>query len=159
MSLGRPFFTPASDNASIKVYTYAGPLPERPVTASSSFSSRGCAVPRRLKISRATATSSAVALAPAATAEAALSTRAGVFGITRTTRAPLVNADSIVSVLTPAMMEMKSFPRETSPVSVLRASMQTCGFTASRTISPKSTASRFSLTVRIPYFPDKYSLR
>ena len=66
---------------------YAGPLPERPVTASICASSRITVVPTESKMRLAAFRSSSVACPPAAIAVAPAPTRAGVFGIVRMTRA------------------------------------------------------------------------
>src|SRR5690606_13672757 len=105
---GSPAATPPSESASMTVKTYAGPLPERPVTASMSDSSTLTAVPTEEKIRMATSRCSSVADAPLAMAEAAALTTQAMFGITLITGAPLARWDSMALVDTPAMIEMTS---------------------------------------------------
>src|SRR2546428_8003020 len=130
-----PIRTPPSASDSITTAMYAGPDPDRPVTASISSSPSTTTRPTALKISPAVSRSSASSPSAFATAVTPSRTRAGVFGITRMRRASLCRTARIFAVETPAAIEIKSFRRVTAgAISVNTASM-ICGFTARITMS------------------------
>mmetsp|Transcript_13593 Transcript_13593/g.21726 ORF Transcript_13593/g.21726 Transcript_13593/m.21726 type:complete len:212 (+) Transcript_13593:179-814(+) len=110
--LGRPMRTPPSAIASIIMYTYAGPLPLRPVTASKRFSLTLKVFPHALRMFSTSLPSSTEAHLPKAYAEAVAPTRHGVFGITRTIRVPTGRYLSMLLIETPAAMDITnvSFP-------------------------------------------------
>ena len=81
-----PTFTPASASASMMRKMYAGPLPERPVTASSCDSSSTTVSPTLSKMVLAVARSASVACSPSAIPVAPAPTVAGVLGMARTIR-------------------------------------------------------------------------
>ena len=100
--------TPPSASASMIVYTYAGPLPLRPVTASSRLSFTRTARPTPPKIFCAISASASVACVPVANPDAPASTSAGVFGITRMMRNLSPAAFSRLAIERPATMEIRS---------------------------------------------------
>ena len=130
---------------------YAGPDPDKPVTASSWLSSSSMLMPTASNSARAVARSSAVARLPGDTAVAAAPTSAGVFGIARTTRTPSETACSIVAVSKPAAIEMRSVPGlSRSPISRSTLS-RICGLTLSTTTLARSAALALSTVTSIPY--------
>src|SRR6185436_3767948 len=147
----RPMRTPPSASDSITIATYAGPEPDRPVTASIISSPSTTTRPTAPKISRATSRSPASSPSALAIAVAPSRTRAGVFGITRMRRASLGRRARILSVATPAAIEIRSLPRVTAgAISVATASM-ICGFTARITMSARFTSSALSDETWMPY--------
>src|SRR6058998_1582576 len=147
----RPMRTPPSASDSITIATYAGPEPDRPVTASRSSSPSTTTRPTAPKISRATSRSPGSSPSAFAIAVTPSRTRAGVFGITRMRRESLCRRARILSVATPAAIEIRSLRRVTTgAISVATASM-ICGFTARITISAWRTRSALSDESWMPY--------
>src|SRR5213594_1547367 len=147
-----PIRTPPSASDSITTAMYAGPEPDRPVTASISSSPSTTTRPTALKISPAVSRSPASSPSAFATAVTPSRTRAGVFGITRMRRASLCRSARIFAVETPAAIEIKSFRRVTAgAISVNTASM-ICGFTARITMSAWRISSALSDATWIPYW-------
>ena len=114
---------------------YAGPLPDRPVTASSCDSSRTTVSPTESKMVRAVARSASVACSPRARAVAAAATVAGVLGIALTMRIGGCRRRSIAAMGTPAATLTISLSRETSAEMPRRTWSRICGLTASTTTS------------------------
>src|SRR5439155_1628404 len=147
----RPMRTPPSASYSITIATYAGPEPDRPVTASSSSSPSTTTRPTAPKISRATSRSPGSSPSAFAIAVTPSRTRAGVFGITRMMRESLCRRARILSVATPAAIEIRSLRRVTTgAISAATASM-ICGFTARITMSARRTRSALSDETWMPY--------
>src|SRR5215831_2897528 len=146
-----PMRTPPSARDSITTATYAGPEPDRPVTASIISSPSTTTRPTAAKISRATSRSPGSSPSAFAIAVAPSRTRAGVFGITRMRRESLGRRDRIFSVATPAAIEIRSLRRVTAgAISVATASM-ICGFTARITMSALRTSPALSDETWMPY--------
>src|SRR5215510_5330932 len=106
-----PILTPPSASDSITTATYAGPEPERPVTASMRDSSRTTTRPTALKISPATSMSSGSRPSALAIAVTPSRTSAGVLGITRMSRPSFPSDARMLSVDTPAAREIISLRR------------------------------------------------
>ena len=109
VSRGRPTSTPASIIASATRNTYAGPEPDRPVTASSCASGTRTTTPTLPRIRSHTSRSSSVTCCPAAMAAAPRPTSAPVLGIARTTGRPGATASS-AAMVTPAAIDSTSAP-------------------------------------------------
>mmetsp|Transcript_74488 Transcript_74488/g.125495 ORF Transcript_74488/g.125495 Transcript_74488/m.125495 type:complete len:207 (-) Transcript_74488:178-798(-) len=142
---GRPAATPPSDSASMNMYTYAGPLPLSPVTASSSRSSTEYAMPTLSKRLLMTSMSSLVALAPRAKAEAEQPTIHGVLGMTRTTWTLVVSASAAaasVASVTPAAMETSTCVGFSKDLTSDSTFWIMWGFTAKMMMSELDTTSR-----------------
>mmetsp|Transcript_27566 Transcript_27566/g.51217 ORF Transcript_27566/g.51217 Transcript_27566/m.51217 type:complete len:364 (-) Transcript_27566:194-1285(-) len=127
-ALGRPHRTPPSERASMNWNTYAGPDPERPVTASRFDSVTSTATPTDPKIFSTTFLSLGDASLPRAKPLAASPTRQGVLGMTRTTLRPGSKASRVSSV-TPARILMTTASLSTALMQEHAAST-TFGFTA-----------------------------
>ena len=146
---GRPCSMPASMRASRNSNTYAGPLPERPVTASRVLSSGAIHVsPTALNSVSAASRSAGLAAALPQKAVAPWETRAGVLGIARMMRVPAGSAAARVSNVIPAAMLIQSTDSAPDPVgSADSTSVTRAGLTARTTVLLRSTrASLFSKT-------------
>ncbi len=152
MSRPSPTLTPPSASASIISITYAGPLPERPVTASSSDSSSTTQRPTASKRARATSTSGAVACAPGAIAVAAASAMAAVLGMARTTRVPAGRRASMASMGTPAAMETTRSDSVSAAAMGARMRSTIWGLTAMTMTSAQRASASLSVLVWMPYF-------
>src|SRR5574341_735214 len=146
-----PIFTPPSASDSITTATYAGPEPDRPVTASSSSSSSTTTRPTALKISPAMSRSPGSRPSALAIAVTPSRTSAGVFGMTRIRRASLPSAARILAVETPAAIEMTSLRRVTTEAISFSTGSMICGFTAMMTTSAWRTSSVLLAAIWIPY--------
>src|ERR1700694_5456938 len=162
---GSPLATPASIRASATKNTYAGPDPDRPVTASSNSSGTSTTVPTAPNTEVAHWTSSGEANGPPATADAPEPRRAGVFGIARTTTTWLPNHDPRLESRTPAAIDntrvtpaAANCPQTVRASSGLTASTAPCdGTTEADTVidgkrcsSSRRTGSSFSVTASSP---------
>src|SRR6266850_35978 len=147
-----PIRTPPSASDSITMATYAGPEPDRPVTASISSSSRTTTRPTALKISPAASRSSGSRPSAFAMAVTPSRTRAGVFGITRMRRASLCSTVRILAVETPAAIEIRSLRRVTAGAISFSTDSMICGFTARITMSAWRTSSALSDETWMPYW-------
>src|SRR5256712_4868290 len=147
-----PIRTPPSASASITTAMYAGPEPDRPVTASIRSSPSTTTRPTALKISPAVSRSPASRPSAFATAVTPSRTRAGVFGITRMRRASLWRTARIFAVETPAAIEIKSFRRVTAGAISINTASMICGFTARITMSAWRLSSALSDETWIPYW-------
>jgi len=146
-SLGSPILTPASARASSITNMYAGPLPLKPVTASIIDSGTSMALPTALKIARALSISSCPAPEPRQTALALSPTRAGVLGITRITATFSPAADSKSPVVSPAAMDISSWPGLNTPAMSRTTGRATPGFKAIMRISAVAASSLLSVTI------------
>src|SRR5207244_7068068 len=153
-----PIFTPPSARDSITRATYAGPEPERPVTASMRDSSRTTTRPTALKISPATSRSPGSRPSALAIAVTPSRTSAGVLGMTRMSRASLPSPARSLGVETPAAIEMRSFRRVTAGAISLRTSSMIWGLTARITTSARRTSSPLPAATWMPYWRSR-SLR
>ena len=131
--------------------TYAGPLPESPVTASSSPSSRRTTLPTASKSDVAARRSFSVACVPAEIAVAPASARAATLGIVRTTREPGGSRASRAAMGTPAAMETTSWSFRTSGPMTVSTLSTTCGFTERTITDDARTSSWLSVVTRILY--------
>src|SRR5262245_42917895 len=145
----RPTITPASIIASASRNRYAGPEPERPVTASRWGSDTRTTVPTEPRTRSALSTSSSVASEPAAMADAPLPTIAGRFGIALTTGRPGA-ACSSVAMLTPAAMERTRACSGNAVALAVSASTTSGGFTATTRRSTSAAAHAGLGTTRTP---------
>mmetsp|Transcript_16155 Transcript_16155/g.44736 ORF Transcript_16155/g.44736 Transcript_16155/m.44736 type:complete len:263 (-) Transcript_16155:290-1078(-) len=127
-SLGNPERTPPSASASMNKYTYAGPLPLKPVTAFNKTSLSFLATPTAPRSFATISSSFSLQRLPIAYPEAASPTRQGVFGITRTMRLPGRNFSNVAKVI-PAAMLMINASLSTFPMSA-QTSSTTFGLTA-----------------------------
>ncbi|OPZ25772.1 MAG: hypothetical protein BWZ01_02367 [Deltaproteobacteria bacterium ADurb.BinA179] len=115
--LGSPARTPPSAMASTKRKQNAGPDPDRAVTAFISLSSTCIHLPTEENISRAVLTSSSVHEGEAQRADAPSRTRAGVLGMTLTTRdcppmtAWMDSMDTPAAILITSLLDASSFTR------------------------------------------------
>jgi len=146
-----PIRTPPSASDSITTATYAGPEPDRPVTASIAVSSSTTTRPTALKISPAASRSSGSRPSALAIAVTPSRTSAGVLGITRISRASLCRTARIFAVETPAAIEIKSLRRVTAGAISFRTASMICGFTARMTMSEWRTSSTLSDETWMPY--------
>ena len=149
MSRGRPFSTPPSVSASARRNTYAGPEPDRPVTASSIRSGTRTTIPTAPRIRSARSRSASVASVPAAMADAPCRTTAGVFGIARTTGRPGA-ASSSSAIVIPAAIESTSACSGSDGAADSSAADTCWGLSATITTSASATAHAGLGTTRIP---------
>src|ERR1035437_6253906 len=115
-----------------------------------SFSSTRTVIPTAPRMASAVATSSSVASEPFAKAAAPAPTSAGMFGITRTTRAMPPSSRSIREVVTPAAMEMISLKLAVTDFKPASTVLICWGLMASRTTSAYLAAVALSAVVGIP---------
>src|SRR5499425_1145843 len=146
----RPIFTPPSASASMAIATYAGPDPERPVTASIALSSSTTTLPTAAKSSWAASRSPGLSPSARAMAVTPSSTRAGVLGMTRMSRAGLPSCSRSFRVATPAAMEMRSLPSSTTPATSLSTAPMIWGLTARMITSALFTRAMLSATAWMP---------
>mmetsp|Transcript_8190 Transcript_8190/g.17680 ORF Transcript_8190/g.17680 Transcript_8190/m.17680 type:complete len:223 (+) Transcript_8190:226-894(+) len=132
-SLGNPERTPPSASASINWYTYAGPLPLKPVTAFNKISLIFLATPTDLRSFSTISSSFPLQSLPIAYPDAASPTRQGVFGITRTIRLSGRKLSKLSKVI-PAAILMINASLSTFRMST-QTSFTTFGLTAIRTTS------------------------
>ena len=142
--LGIPASTAASAIASINMKTYAGELPLTPTTASIRCSDTTLALPKLFIMSRASFSSSLVALLFKQIAVHPSPTKAGVFGIQRTKRICFANPSSIQAMLLPATMEIISLSIVISSLISVITSGKKIGLTANTMISEFFTTSLLS---------------
>src|SRR5262245_13537479 len=147
-SRGNPMRTPPSLRASIRTATYAGPLPESPVTTSSNFSGTAIALPTAFSKRSINCTSSAVACGPAAYAEALAPTRHGVVSMTPLVRRSLPTPFASCSSVIPAAMDTTRCLACSAGLMSARTSLMCCGLTARTTTSLRSTMSRLPALVQ-----------
>ena len=156
---GKPRWTAASMSASITRKTYVGPVPETAVAMATIFSSStSISWPRAPSSAAAWARCSSVVSGVAYQTVMPLPSRAGVFGMLRTTwswpRKPVRAA-----VVAPARTLSTSWPRRRcGPIS--RPTLASIwGLIPNRMTSAPSTASVFEATVRMPYSRSRCSRR
>ena len=147
---GRPNRMPASIIASTRKKKYAGPLPDRAVTASCCDSGTRTTLPTGLSRSSTTCRCSSPACEPGEIADIASSTKTGVLVMTRTTGVPSGSSSSTSDEVMPAAIDTTSAPGRrcvaTSPSSV----RMSWGLTTRSTTSATATASS-GLGVATPY--------
>ena len=114
MARGRPRWTPASIIDSTTKKMYAGPEPEIAVTASICRSGIRSTLPTEAISASASARWPSSQWEPGEIAAMPSSTRAGVFGMTRTTATPSGTRDSMNAVVMPAASETTSWPGRSS---------------------------------------------
>mmetsp|Transcript_30273 Transcript_30273/g.81370 ORF Transcript_30273/g.81370 Transcript_30273/m.81370 type:complete len:215 (+) Transcript_30273:420-1064(+) len=143
---GSPALTPPSLSASMNWNTYAGPEPDRPVTASRSASLTLNAVPRAPSMEPTTAASAGVHDSLGAYAAASSPTRHGVLGMTRTTR--FVGASQLVRLFRVMPAAMDTTRALGLPTAISAHTSATCaGFTAMTTRSERLATSLLSCVV------------
>src|SRR5215469_7345123 len=123
----------------------AGPLAERPVTASMCFSSTTTVRPTTRNRALAFSTSPALAYRPRQRAVMPTPRTQGVLGMARTTGTSTPRADSIWAVGTDAATEMISWLRCTFGRICSITSCTTCGLTHTKIMSAWWTAARLSV--------------
>src|SRR5579863_2389320 len=147
---GRPRPMPASSRSSISRKKYAGPLPERAVTASiRDSSSIHSAVPTASRSAWAVARCALLTRGLAQSAAAPAPSSAGVLGMARTIASPPPSQCSRSGAAMPAAMERTSGLRAwTAAATLSAAGFITCGFTANTTTSASCTAAAPSALIR-----------
>ena len=147
---GRPRWTPASIIDSTTKKMYAGPEPEIAVTASCCLSGTRSTLPAEAISASASARCSSSQCEPGEIAAMPSSTRAGVFGMTRTTATPSGTRDSMNAVVMPAASETTSWPGRSSGAISSSRSPMSCGLTTRATVSALRAASTLETTAT-PY--------
>jgi len=134
-----PTSTPASIIASATRKTYAGPDPDRPVTASSADSLTVTTIPTAPSKRDARSRCWLVAWRPAAIADAPNPTSAGVLGIARTTGRPGASASND-AIVTPAAIDNTRVSGRSEVSAASRLAATSPGLTATITTSASATA-------------------
>ena len=149
-SRGRPILTPPSASASMTMYRNAGPLADRPVTASMWRSSSTSVWPTAPNICSARARSLVDAREPPASAVMPSRTSAGVFGMARTTGTRAFRCFSMTAVLTDDAAEINSCVVLSSGPTSRSTGTTCCGLTTSSTTCAPCTASALEAAARTP---------